>query len=79
MANGSSTAISTYMTKLEEDSIGNSLLLQCREKDAWRLLRSHFALEDPIKILGSFSRSSHYTRRSSHGTRFDQSRFDHFF
>lgn len=67
------------MTKLEEDSSSLSPLLQGREKEAWRLLRSRFDLEDALTLLGTFFGSSRFTRRATHGTHLDQSHLDQFY
>lgn len=61
------------MTKFLEDSIGPTPLINDRQLESWRLLKTRFDLTDAYFLPQTFTRTC-FTRRSVHGPRLDQSR-----
>lgn len=66
------------MTEFLEDSTGPTLLIEGRQLESWRLLKTRFDLIDAYFIPRSFI-GTRYTRRFVHGLCLDQSRLDRFY
>lgn len=66
------------MTKDPRNSSSPSPFISSSLLETWYILKTHFDLVNALPLVQSFS-GSHFTRRTTHGDKMDQSRLDRFY